>query len=102
MPTRPTRKQFQKRHLVLTFGVCCGVGDLLKRVQKGPQDGDGCPAQRRRVVHGRFTYLMGDIQQSSHIKVTDENSLECAVKFARLGNELVKVRNADLESKEEG
>ena len=45
---------------------------------------------------------MGDIQQSSHIKVTDENSLECAVKFARLGNELVKVRNADLESKEEG
>lgn len=28
------------------------------------------------------------------------DSLERAVKFSRLGNELVKVRNADLESNE--
>ena len=32
----------------LTFGVGSGVGNLLKGVQKGTQDGDGRPAQRRR------------------------------------------------------
>ena len=33
---------------LLTFGVGSGVGNLLKGVQKGTQDGDGRPAQRRR------------------------------------------------------
>ena len=87
---------------MLTFGVRCGVGNLLKCVQKGPQDGDRRPAQRRRKFHDRFIHLLRHIQQKkSHPSICDVNSLECAVKFARLGNELVKVRNADLESKEE-
>ena len=88
--------------LLLTFGVGGGVGNLLKGVQKGSQDGDGGPGNKKCVNRSyQFCNDSGfsKVQRNIVLSVFP-HSLEGAVKFPCLGNELIKVGDADLERNE--